>query len=121
MNELKVRFGLMEHREVSVKERMVLKMSKKKKKTQKSGEENWTAQEWNEVSRRSYLDLRGSGNAAAVWVMCLKDFTTSSPQVSLGSQEALMCAKPGILWSPAAGLLPSNSMTSLTCLSCART
>lgn len=32
MNDLKVRFGLMEHREVSVKERMVLKMSKKKKK-----------------------------------------------------------------------------------------
>lgn len=31
MNDLKVRFGLMEHREVSVKERMVLKMSKKKK------------------------------------------------------------------------------------------
>lgn len=36
MNELKVRFGLMEHREVSVKERMVLKMSKKKKKKLRS-------------------------------------------------------------------------------------
>ena len=79
------------------------------------------AQERNEVSRRSYLDLRGSGNAAAVWVMCLKDFTTSSPQISLGSQEALMCAEPGVLWSLAAGLLPSNSMTTLSWLSCVGT
>lgn len=80
MKELKVRSGFMSHREVSLRAKMALKTSGILRSLGKG--------EWNELSSQSYLDLKGSRAPAVVWVIFLNDFTTSSPEISLGVKKS---------------------------------
>ena len=68
--------------------------------------------------RADLIWIRGFQRPAVIWVMFLKDVTTSSPPDPSWGQEVLMCAEPGVLSSLATGVLCPSSTTALSLLGC---